>query len=46
MKNAIEDDCVLPGAGAVELAIHEDLITNMKSVKGRSRLGVAAFAEA
>jgi len=46
VKNAIEDDCVLPGAGAVELAIHEDLITNMKSVKGRSRLGVAAFAEA
>jgi len=46
VKNAIEDDCVLPGAGAVELAIHERLISMMSEVKGRARLGVAAFAEA
>merc|ERR1712166_593549 len=46
VKNALEDDCVVPGAGAVELAISEHLIGKMKDIKGRVRLGVAAFAEA
>merc|ERR1712195_89980 len=46
VKNALEDDCVVPGAGAVELAISEHLIGKMKDIKGRARLGVAAFAEA
>jgi len=46
VKNAIDDNCVVPGAGAVELAIHEQLIGMMRDVKGRARLGVAAFAEA
>jgi len=46
VKNAIEDDCVIPGAGALELAISEHMIAKMKDIKGRARLGVAAFAEA
>jgi len=46
VKNALEDDCVVPGAGALELAIHEHLMGKMKDIKGRARLGVAAFAEA
>jgi len=46
VKNAIDDDCAVPGAGAVEIAIHEHLMGMMKDVKGRQRLGVAAFAEA
>eukprot|EP00039_Didymoeca_costata_P018800 m.335041 g.335041 ORF g.335041 m.335041 type:complete len:534 (+) comp17496_c0_seq1:158-1759(+) len=46
VKNAIDDDCVVPGAGAVEIAIHEGLIAKMKEIKGRARLGAQAFAEA
>jgi len=47
VKNAIEDDCVIPGAGALELAIHEHLVNNVvKTVKGKARLGVEAYAEA
>jgi len=46
VKNAIEDKCVLPGAGAVELAIHRELMAMIKTVKGKARLGVEAFAEA
>ncbi|KAM6163306.1 T-complex protein 1 subunit zeta-2 isoform 2-T2 [Rhynchocyon petersi] len=46
VKNAIEDGCVVPGAGAVEVAIAESLATYKHSVKGRARLGVQAFADA
>ncbi|XP_007935512.1 T-complex protein 1 subunit zeta-2 [Orycteropus afer afer] len=46
VKNTIEDGCVVPGAGAVEVAIAEALITDKHSVKGRARLGVQAFADA
>ncbi|XP_074176264.1 T-complex protein 1 subunit zeta-2 isoform X2 [Rhinolophus sinicus] len=46
VKNAIEDGCVVPGAGAVEVAIAEALVTYKHSVKGRARLGVQAFADA
>ena len=46
VKNAIEDKCVVPGAGAVELAIHRELTAMIKTVKGKARLGVEAFAEA
>jgi len=44
--NAIEDDAVVPGAGAVELMIHEHLKGMIKSVKGKARLGVEAYADA
>ncbi|XP_066219934.1 T-complex protein 1 subunit zeta-2 isoform X1 [Saccopteryx leptura] len=46
IKNAIEDGCLVPGAGAVEVAIAEALSTYKHSIKGRARLGVQAFAEA
>ncbi|XP_053426965.1 T-complex protein 1 subunit zeta-2 isoform X3 [Nycticebus coucang] len=46
IKNAIEDGCVVPGAGAAEVAIAEALLVYKHSIKGRARLGVQAFADA
>nr|XP_055244460.1 T-complex protein 1 subunit zeta-2 isoform X5 [Gorilla gorilla gorilla] len=46
IKNAIEDGCMVPGAGAIELAMAEALVTYKNSIKGRARLGVQAFADA
>uniref|UniRef100_G1T341 T-complex protein 1 subunit zeta n=1 Tax=Oryctolagus cuniculus TaxID=9986 RepID=G1T341_RABIT len=46
IKNAIEDGCVVPGAGAVEVAIAEALIKYKRKIKGGARLGVQAFADA
>uniref|UniRef100_A0A2K6G6R3 Uncharacterized protein n=1 Tax=Propithecus coquereli TaxID=379532 RepID=A0A2K6G6R3_PROCO len=46
VKNAIDDGCVVPGAGAVEVAKAEALIKYKPSVKGRAQLGVQAFADA
>ncbi|XP_036922422.1 T-complex protein 1 subunit zeta-2 isoform X1 [Sturnira hondurensis] len=46
VKNAIEDGCVLPGAGAMEVAMAEALSAHKHSVRGRARLGVQAFADA
>ena len=38
--------CVVPGAGAFEVACHSALSEYAKTVKGRARLGVQAFADA
>lgn len=46
VKNAIEDGCVVPGAGAFEIAAYEALNKFKLDVKGRARLGVQAYAEA
>mmetsp|Transcript_10089 Transcript_10089/g.17022 ORF Transcript_10089/g.17022 Transcript_10089/m.17022 type:complete len:511 (-) Transcript_10089:182-1714(-) len=47
IKNTIEDKCVVPGAGAFEVAAHENLIQfSRKSVSGKAKLGVQAFADA
>ncbi|XP_053375659.1 T-complex protein 1 subunit zeta-like [Mercenaria mercenaria] len=46
VKNAIEDECVLPGAGAFEIAAYQELMKYKNEVKGRARLGVQAFADA
>ncbi|XP_053310871.1 T-complex protein 1 subunit zeta [Spea bombifrons] len=46
VKNAIEDGCVVPGAGALEMAIADALMKHKPSVKGRAQLGVQAFADA
>ena len=47
VKNAIEDKCLIPGAGAFEVACSKHLGTALKSTaKGRTKLGVQAFAEA
>lgn len=46
VNNAIEDQGVVPGAAAFELAAHEALNKYKGSVKGRAKLGVQAFADA
>ncbi|KAK4526908.1 hypothetical protein GAYE_SCF29G4827 [Galdieria yellowstonensis] len=46
VKNTIEDNCFLPGAGAFEVAASEYLREYAKSVSGRARLGVVCFADA
>ncbi|ORX40540.1 chaperonin Cpn60/TCP-1 family [Kockovaella imperatae] len=47
VKNALEDKSLVPGAGAFEVACSAHLGTALKSsAKGRTKLGVAAFAEA
>jgi T-complex protein 1 subunit zeta len=46
VKNAIEDASVVPGAGAFQVALSRHLQKYKETVKGRAKLGVAAFAEA
>lgn len=47
VKNAIEDQAVVPGAGAFELAAAMNLRDVVaKATKGRAKLGVEAYAEA
>ena len=47
VKNAYDDNAVLPGAGSFEIAAHEHLLEYAKkSVSGKSKLGVKCFAEA
>jgi T-complex protein 1 subunit zeta len=46
VKNAVEDDCLIPGAGAFELGLCAHLKEHSKKVQGRAKLGVQAYAEA
>ncbi|KAI0743723.1 chaperonin-containing T-complex zeta subunit Cct6 [Daedaleopsis nitida] len=47
VKNAIEDEALIPGAGAFEVACAAHLNGPVKkSAKGRAKMGVEAFAEA
>jgi len=46
VKNAIQDASVVPGAGAFEVALHNDLVKFKDTVKGKQKLGVQAFADA
>lgn len=46
IKNAIDDGCVVPGAGAFEIAAYRELAQYKEEVKGKMRLGVQAYAEA
>eukprot|EP00002_Diphylleia_rotans_P037818 TRINITY_DN849_c0_g7_i1.p1 TRINITY_DN849_c0_g7~~TRINITY_DN849_c0_g7_i1.p1 ORF type:complete len:534 (+),score=146.20 TRINITY_DN849_c0_g7_i1:110-1711(+) len=45
VKHAIEEGHVIPGAGSFEVACHKKLLEFSKSVSGRAKLGVQAFAE-
>ncbi|GAA5988878.1 hypothetical protein JCM5350_000994 [Sporobolomyces pararoseus] len=46
VKNALEDKSLVPGAGAFEISAHKFLIEQTKkTAKGRSKLGVQAFAD-
>ncbi|KAG1354134.1 T-complex protein 1 subunit zeta 1 [Cocos nucifera] len=47
VKNTIEDEAVVMGAGAFEVAARQHLVNNVKkTVQGRAQLGVEAFADA
>ncbi|KDR75793.1 hypothetical protein GALMADRAFT_248498 [Galerina marginata CBS 339.88] len=47
VKNAIEDDCLIPGAGAFEVSCSAHLSGPVKkNAKGRVKMGVQAFADA
>ncbi|KAG8231252.1 hypothetical protein J437_LFUL005926 [Ladona fulva] len=46
IKNAMEDGCVVPGAGAFEIAANLELQKYRDDVKGKARLGIQAYAEA
>ncbi|KAF9049834.1 chaperonin Cpn60/TCP-1 family [Panaeolus papilionaceus] len=47
VKNAIEDECLIPGAGAFEVACSAYLSGEIKkNAKGRTKMGVQAFADA
>lgn len=46
INNAIEDKCVLPGAGAFEIKANMELQKYKDTVKGKARLGIQAYAEA
>jgi T-complex protein 1 subunit zeta len=46
IKNAIEDNCVIPGAGAFEVYASQRLIQYKAQVQGRAKLGIQAFADA
>lgn len=46
INNCFIDQCLVPGAGAFEVACHMELMKFKDTVKGRQRLGVEAFAHA
>ena len=47
IKNTMEDKAVVPGAGAFEIAASENLDNySKKSVSGKAKLGVKAYADA
>lgn len=46
INNAIEDKCVIPGAGAFEIKANMELLKYKDTVKGKARLGIQAYAEA
>lgn len=46
VKNLLEDQSLVPGAGCFELAAHFELLKFKRTVKGRAKIGVQAFADA
>jgi T-complex protein 1 subunit zeta len=46
VQNTLEDEAVVPGAGAFEIAAHVHLEQFKKSVQGKPRLGVEIFGKA
>jgi len=47
VKNAVEDDSLIPGAGAFEIAASAHLSGEVKKkAKGRAKMGVQAYADA
>jgi T-complex protein 1 subunit zeta len=46
VQNTIEDECVVPGAGAFEIAANVHLDQFKRTVQGKARLGVEIFSNA
>jgi len=46
VANTVEDECVVPGAGAFEIAVNVHLDKFKRTVQGKARLGVEIFANA
>ncbi|CAH1111721.1 unnamed protein product [Psylliodes chrysocephalus] len=46
INNTIEDKAVIPGGGAFEVTANKELLAYKDEIKGKARLGVAAYAEA
>lgn len=46
INNAIEDKCLIPGAGAFEIRAYNQLMKYKDTVKGKVRLGIQAYAVA
>merc|ERR1711992_8247 len=46
VKNALEDKCVVPGAGAYEVAVNLAITKGMEKLKGKARLGMQASSSA
>jgi len=45
IRNSIEDKCLVPGAGAYEVAAYTALMNHVPLVKSKAQLGVKAFAD-
>ena len=46
VKNTVEDEAVVAGAGAFEMAASCELVKFKETVTGRAKLGIQAFADA
>uniref|UniRef100_U5EX39 Putative chaperonin n=1 Tax=Corethrella appendiculata TaxID=1370023 RepID=U5EX39_9DIPT len=46
INNAIEDKKLIPGAGAFEIRLNNKLREHAKSIKGKQRLAIQAYADA
>jgi len=46
VKNAMEDECLIPGAGSFEIALCDHLLKFADTIKGKPQIGVKCFAEA
>lgn len=46
VKNAIEDEFLVPGAGSFNIAVHCHLNKFKDTVKGKAKLGVQAYSDA
>merc|ERR1712241_499005 len=45
VMNALEDKCVVPGAGAYEVAVNLAIKKGLEKIKGKARLGMQAYGE-
>ena len=46
VKNTIEDNAIVPGAGAFQIALSNQLYKFKDTVKGKAKYGVQVFADA